>query len=287
MLAKIILKKIFPGISWRSPILNFVFHVMDPIDYLVRSARGLSDLPPYSIRVRSNGVTGQFGGKNFSAFGNLLAGLLKTYASLDNESKVLEIGCGCGRTAFALSKILDDGNYTGMDIEKIALASSEGRPIFIRKNFNFDYLDVQNDAYNPEGRYRANTYKFPYDDGKFDVIFLVSVFTHMLTSDVKNYIKEISRMLRPGGTCMVTTFLMDKGREMEGLSFPYNGNDHYCSNQSLPEVAVGYYLDFYVNQFASSSMTQSHDPLWGSWRNSSNIVSSSGFSQDILFFSKE
>jgi len=283
---KKMLKKTFSGVSWRNPALNLVFHTMDPIDYIVRSARGLSDLPPYSIRVRSNGVTKQFGGRNFFVFGNLLADLLKEYASLNNESKVLEIGCGCGRTAFALSKILNDGNYIGMDIEKIALQSCKERPIFVRKNFCFDYLDVQNNEYNPEGKYRADTYKFPYDDDKFDVIFLVSVFTHMLTDDVKNYINEISRMLKPGGTCMVTTFLMDKGRETKGLSFPHNEKNHYYYDQSLPEVAVGYYLDFYVNQFASSGMRQVHEPLWGSWGSNSDFVSSSGFGQDILFFSK-
>jgi ubiquinone/menaquinone biosynthesis C-methylase UbiE len=284
---KKLLKKVFPGVSWSNPLLNAVFHAMDPLDYIVRSAHGLSYLPPYSIRVRSNGVTKQFGGQNFFVFGNLLADLLKKYASLNNDSKVLEIGCGCGRTAVALSKILDNGNYVGMDIEKIALESCLRRPIFVRKRFSFDYLDVQNNEYNPEGEYGANTYKFPYGDNRFDVIFLVSVFTHMLTDDVKNYIKEISRMLKPGGICMVTTFLMDKGRKTKGLSFPYCDDDHYYYNHSLPEVAVGYYLKFYVNKFASSGMKQEHEILWGSWRNNSKFPSSTSFSQDILFFSKE
>ena len=44
-----------------------------------------------------------------------------------------------------------------------------------KKNFIFDYLDVQNDPYNPKGKHNASSYKFPYDDGRFDVIFLVSV----------------------------------------------------------------------------------------------------------------
>lgn len=281
-----VLKKIFPGVSWRNPLLNFVFHILNPIDFLVRSAHGLTELPPYSIRVRSNGVTKQFGGQNFFNFGKLLAELLKKYASLNNSAKVLEIGCGCGRTAYALTKSLDDGNYVGVDIDKTSLRWCQEQRLFASKRFTFNHLDVQNNEYNPEGQLRADKYRFPYGDNEFDVIFLVSVFTHMPTDDVKNYIREISRMLKPEGTCMVTTFLMDKGRETGRLSFPYKAQDHYYYNPSLPEIAVGYYLDFYLQQFASSNMQLVGEPLWGGWRTSSDTASASGFSQDIVFFSK-
>lgn len=284
---KTTLKKIFPGVSWQNPMLNLVFKAIDPIDHLVRTAQGLSELPPYSIRIRSNGITKQFGGKNFYQFGNQLAEHLQKYASLNNQSKVLEIGCGCGRTGFALSRILDNGNFVGMDIEKKSLESCKQNPLFIRKKFRFDYLDVQNDEYNPEGENRADSYKFPYDSNEFDVIFLVSVFTHMLTDDVKNYIAEISRMLKPGGICMVTTFLMDKGRQTNGFSFPHNDKEHYFYNQVMPEVAVGYYSKFYTTQFASSGLKHMYEILWGNWRNSQEVVSLSGFAQDIIFFSKD
>ncbi len=283
---KKLLKKFFPNVSWQNPVLNLAFKTIDPVDYCVRTTRGLSDLPPYSIRVRSNGVTRQFGGKNFHQFGNQLAEHLKNYTHLNNQSKVLEIGCGCGRTAFALADILDEGNFVGMDIEKIALESCQKNALFNRKNFRFDYLDVQNDEYNPAGTCRADSYKFPYNANEFDVIFLVSVFTHMLTDDVKNYIAEISRMLKPGGVCMITTFLMDKGRQSNGISFPFNEKNHYFYNQVMPEVAFGYFSEFYTTQFASHGLKQIHDTLWGSWRNMDNIISSSGFAQDIIFFTK-
>lgn len=286
MLKKIV-KMIMPGVSWQNPVLNLVFKAIDPIDYIIRLASGLSDLPPYSIRVRSNGVTKQFGGWNFNKFGILLAEHLKTYAFLNSQSRVLEIGCGCGRTAFALSGILEDGNFTGMDIEKKSLQTCRKTPLFIEKKFNFGWLDVYNNEYNPIGVHHADSYKFPYERNTFDVIFLVSVFTHMLTDDVKNYTSEISRMLKPGGVCMITTFLMDKGRQNKGISFPYNVMDHYFYNQTMPEVAVGYYLEFYKVLFASCGLVQVHDTLWGSWRDTREVESLSGFSQDIIFFAKE
>jgi len=283
---KTLLKIIFPGVSWKNPVLNLIIKAISPIDYIVRSLHGISYLPPYSIRVRSNGVTKQFGGQNFYRYGNQLANHLQTYAFLNNESKVLEIGCGCGRTAFALSNILDKGNFIGMDIERVSLESCKNQPAFIKKGFRFDFFDVHNDEYNPDGKERANTYKFPYDDNAFDVIFLVSVFTHMLTDEVKNYIVEISRMLKPGGICMVTSFLMDKGRETSSFSFIYNEQDHYFYKKSMPEVAIGYYFDFFRINFESCGLKPIHEVLWGSWRNSPEVISSSGFSQDIIFLSK-
>lgn len=286
MLKKAI-KFIIPGVSWQNPVINSAFKLIDPIDYLVRFTNGLTGLPPYSIRVRSNGVTKQFGGKSFYQFGKRLAEHLRAYASLNNNSKVLEIGCGCGRTCFALSEILNDGNFVGMDIEKKSLEACKNNSIFIKKKFRFDYLDVHNNQYNPDGQYEASFYTFPYDENEFEVIFLVSVFTHMLTDDVKNYIAEISRMLKPGGVCMLTTFLMDRGRSTSGMSFPYKEKDHCYFNQLMPEVAVGYFLDFYTEQFASYGLKQVHDTLWGTWRNSQEVASSSGFPQDIIFFAKE
>jgi SAM-dependent methyltransferase len=262
------------------------FKAIDPIDYLVRSMSGLSTLPRYSIRVRSNGVTKQFGGRQFATLGKLLADQLTTHASVNSQSRVLEIGCGCGRTAYALAATLDYGNFVGMDVEKVSLRSCQKSRVFSRKGFRFDYLDVQNDEYNPAGKNEASTYIFSYDNRSFDAIFLVSVFTHMLTDDVEHYIDEISRMLRPGGTCMITAFLMDKGRESDILSFPLKSGEHYYFNEAMPEVAIGYSLGFLERNFTENGVTLSQEPLWGDWRGMPDVESATGFSQDILFFRK-
>lgn len=109
----------------------------------------------------------------------------------------------------------------------------------------------------------------------------------MLTDDVKNYISEISRMLKPGGVCMLTGFLMDKENRKSGILFPYNKKEHYFYNTTMPEVAVAYFSNFYIEQFSLHGLQQLHNILWGSWRNNPKIVSRSGFSQDIIFFTKK
>jgi len=261
-------------------------HVLDPVDYIVRAARRLEHLPPYSIRVRSNGIRKQFGGKNFAYYGQILSEALMKYASLSSTSKVLEIGCGCGRTALALTEYLDNGNYIGVDIEKQSLESCKNNPLLAAKKFKFELLDIQNSIYNPEGKYKADNFVFPYLDATFDIVFLVSVFTHMLTPQVKNYIKEISRILKSKGICMFTTFLMDYGREGKDVIFENKHMEHYYCNSSIEELAVGYYLDFYIKTFARHKMALHVEPLLGNWRKNYKRKATTNFSQDIVFFYK-
>ena len=79
---------------------------------------------------------------------------------------------------------------------------------------------------------------------------------------------------------------MDYGRETNGFSFPFNEGETYYYNQSIPEVAVGYYLDFFRNEFEKNQMKLVDEALLGVWRHDDTIESKTGFSQDILIFKK-
>lgn len=283
-----LMKKLFPGISWRNPILNLVFKIIDPIDYLARVRRHLDFLPRYSIRVRSNGVYKQFGGSTFVYYGKLLAGILQEKIGVTEKSRILEIGCGCGRAAIGLASVFDRLDYTGIDIDRVSLEACLSNPILKAKGYKFGLMDVYNFEYNPQGSIRASTYTFPYSDESFDIVFLVSVFTHMLAKDVIQYIQEISRILKIDGKCMLTTFLLDYGINFEKSELSFNFSDgisHYTSLR-FPEKTVGYYQDFFNKEFNKCQM-ELDALLLGEWRRSSDISSVSGFSQDILIFRKK
>lgn len=289
-----IVKKVVPSASWQHPVINAGLRALDPLDWLVRRARGRHHMPRYSIRARSNGAANQFGGRNFERYGRFLADLLVQRASLTKKSRVLEIGCGCGRTAFALTRLLAPGNYVGMDIERKSLESCKSDSLLKGSRFSFDYLDVQNDLYNRNGAFKASEYRFPYADSSFDIVFLVSVFTHMLTADVRNYIGEICRMLTPGGVCMMSTFLLDYEEVGKGcgLVFPYSQDECRYRDRASPEAAVGYPLSFFRKEFERHNALLLGEPRVGSWRGNRSRASqpvglaSADFSQDILFFQR-
>jgi SAM-dependent methyltransferase len=267
------------GVTWRNPVVEVVIHAVDPIDSIARCVGRRSHIPRYSLRARSVGIRNDIGGKEFVQGGKQMSDLLRTHAGLTHDCKVLEIGCGCGRNAFGLAETLNDGNYTGMDIERVALEGAKTNRMLRSKGFQFDFLDVRNDAYNPDGRYLATEYTLPYPDHSFDIVFMISVFTHMLTDEVRNYTKQIARVLKPGGRCFFTAFLLDGRNEKE---FPFRSQEHSYSNEVVPGIAVAYRLDFLTFPFATNGMRLTAGPLWGTVHGDAQRTRA----QDIVVFTK-
>lgn len=279
MSVRTIARGLIRGVSWKNPVVNTVVHAVDPVDSLVRRINGQHYLPPYSVRARSVGIRPDIGGREFLEVGRTICNLLKTHAALAPESRTLEIGCGCGRNAFALADFLQDGGYTGMDIEKVALEGAKRNAWLRKKRFSFDLLDVRNDAYNPEGKYAASEYVLPYPDESFDVVFMVSVFTHMLTDEVDNYVGQIARVLKVGGRCLFTAFLLDGRGEGE---FPFHAQQHAYANESIPGIAVAYRRDYLSSIFAAKGLQLSAGPLWGETQG----TVAPARQQDVVVFTK-
>jgi hypothetical protein len=118
------------------------------------------------------------------------------------------------------------------------------------------------------------------------VIYLISVFTHMLDAGVSNYIGEIARMLAPGGRCLLSVFLMDRGELGQGLEFTYRTKTYWSVQREMPEKAVGYQLAFFDGEFARRGMRRVQEPLWGTWRRAGTLEPKTEFAQDILIYAK-
>jgi SAM-dependent methyltransferase len=277
---------IFQGVSWQHPVIAGGLRVLDPIDKLVRVAGGRGAYPPMSIRVRSNGLRNQFNGKRFESFGKILADELANRAGLKRDTRVLEIGCGCGRFAFGLSDVLEDGAYTGIDIDAPSIAAATDNAFLSRKKFRFEHLDVRNAEYNPTGKVAANEYRFEFDDDSFHVVFLVSVFTHMLPDDVKNYIKEIGRMLKPGGHLVFTTFVMDAGTTFDGNNFVYGTGPYRSSHPEMHEICVGYYTDFIDACLKEAGLERTGEPVYSTKGRTVPNVETTEFGQDLIIACK-
>jgi SAM-dependent methyltransferase len=139
--------------------------------------------------------------------------LLRAFAGLGRSSAVLEIGCGLGRIAFPLRYLLDEGgSYDGFEIVRRKIDFLERTFARAHPNFRFVWANVRNTHYNPEGEIEAAAYRFPYEDESFDVVFAASVFTHMQPANVAGYFMESARILRPGGRCLFSFFLLDNYR---------------------------------------------------------------------------
>ena len=165
---------------------------------------------------------------------------------LQPHEKVLDLGSGTGRMARPLTKYLRSGSYDGIDIVAPSVEWCRKTYAPHYPNFRFHHADIYNKAYNPAGRCRASEYRFPFESSLFDFIFLVSVFTHMLASDMENYLSEIVRALKPGGRCLITYFLLTPGslksidEKTSSYDFRYEWPGCRIQDKDVPEAAVAY-----------------------------------------------
>ena len=128
---------------------------------------------------------------------------------------------------------------------------------------------------------------FPYGDGEFDLVFLTSIFTHMPASHVRRYLSEINRVLKPGGRCLCTAFLLNE--EAEGLiaagksaeEMVFRIDDYFSTSLEVPERATGFSEGRFLQWCRERELTVS-ETYYGCWCGRSEFLSY----QDILLLDK-
>jgi SAM-dependent methyltransferase len=189
------------------------------------------------------GMKGRFVGRRYlSAFVDL--------GGLQPDHAVLEPGCGTGRMAEPLTGYLGEaGSYDGFDVVAEAVEWCRKNIESEHPNFRFRHVDVLNQAYNPGGRLDPRSFEFPYPDDSFDFVFLTSVFTHMLPPEVRHYLDQIRRVLRPSGSCLMTFFLLNaetRAAIRAGRTerrFEHEGDGYLYDSAEVAERAVAYRED--------------------------------------------
>lgn len=223
-------------------------------------------LPPKPFRIMRH--TDQ----RFINIGNEHLRFFRRALKLRKDADVLEIGSGNGRIARALSTYLDGGTYTGLEIMRPFVDwCAEAYAAY--PNFRFRHIDVHNRHYNPEGKTAARDYRFPLPDQAFDLIYLTSVFTHMLRADMENYLGEIARMLKGGGICFITYLLVDDatralmkaGRSRR--AFVVLDDVTFIEDATDPEAAVAFDADYIRGAYARAGLViRDGYPVYGRWR---------------------
>ncbi len=131
-------------------------------------------------------------------------------ASLEPGDTVLDVGSGIGRITTGLSLFLDPdtGRYIGFDpvIEGIEWCRSAYAD---HPNFRFEWADLYNELYRPEGTILSTQFTFPVESATVDLAILTSVFTHLYEPEIAAYLRELARVLKPDGKIFATAFLYD------------------------------------------------------------------------------
>lgn len=207
-----------------------------------------SDLMSLPARVRDPerraepwSVLHHVGHGDYRAVGQYLRNVLEAHAGLSPSHRVLDIGCGTGRAADALSGFLTgEGGYLGFDVSKSAIGYCRRR-FAGQPRFAFAHLDVRHPDYNPRGALDETAAAFPAEDAAFDRALAASVFTHLRMPAVGRYLAETARVLRPGGRFAFTVFVLEPGRE-RSAAYDFQPFDatSAVADPSAPEAAIAH-----------------------------------------------
>jgi SAM-dependent methyltransferase len=135
-------------------------------------------------------VVGHSDADRFQAYGRACAEAIREAVTHHGKSfsrleSILDFGCGCGRVA-RYWKDLPETQISGCDLQSAAID-------WCRSNLPF--LDARVSGLSPP---------LPFERRRFDLIYALSVFTHLSQQAQIEWMAEFRRVMAPGGMLLFT-----------------------------------------------------------------------------------
>jgi SAM-dependent methyltransferase len=115
--------------------------------------------------------------------------------------RVLDLGCGEGRHVIA-THALDGADSVGVDLSLADLGTARSRHAEFLEAFAAGHDTPQNGEAPLMALLAADALVLPFRDGAFDVVICSEVLEHL--PDYRGALREIERVLRPGGRLCIS-----------------------------------------------------------------------------------
>lgn len=126
------------------------------------------------------------------------------HVSIEAHMRILDIGCGGGRTMSRMAEQAVDGHVDGVDYAPASVA--------VARETNAGLIEAGRAAVQ-----QASVSHLPFADRSFDLV--TAVETHYYWPDFPNDLREVLRVLKPGGHLLIIAETY-KGRRMDWLYRP-------------------------------------------------------------------
>lgn len=112
--------------------------------------------------------------------------IVERHRRFDEFDSILDWGCGCGRVLRYLLEDVPSDRVHGCDIDRDAIA--------------WNRQHVRGAAFTSIPAYPPT----PYSDDQFDLVYGISIFTHLDEPTQFQWLRELRRIARPGGLVAVS-----------------------------------------------------------------------------------
>ena len=140
-----------------------------------------------------------------------------SHISINKDDTILDVGCGGGKTVNTFSKIATEGKIYGVDCSEVSVA--------VATSINKSLIKA--------GRveiFHASIESLPFSDDLFNLVIAVESF--YFWPNLVNNLKEIRRVLKPGGSViLINAMYRDERFEKRNSNLAKIGNFTY----HLPE----------------------------------------------------
>jgi cyclopropane fatty-acyl-phospholipid synthase-like methyltransferase len=145
-------------------------------------------LPPPELRYR---VSASPDAEAFIAVGkrcaaDIQSALQKVGRELDSFPRILDFGCGCGRTLVHVRSLATAAQFDGTDIDAKAIE-------WCKHNLNFASFSLSKE-----------TPPIDFGSDTFDLIYAISVFTHLDEEYQFRWLEELQRIAKRGAVLLLT-----------------------------------------------------------------------------------
>ena len=128
------------------------------------------------------------------------------HVSVEEHDTILDVGCGGGRTIRKLAALATAGHVYGIDHSEASVAAARS---VNKRSIDAGLVDIRHGSVS----------RLPFSDGTFDLV--TAVETHFFWPDLPADVREVLRVLKPGGTLVVIAAIYkrenDTGRAQQLL----------------------------------------------------------------------